>query len=166
MISGTAGYLLGGVLSDSAIGRRGGGKLALLATLPLLAMPGTLAVLMPGVTSALIALAAIAVATPMVNVAMNATMQEILPNDMRGFSYSLLAVVSALPAGAGGPLIFALVTEHVLHDPARMGTSFMIVGLPVLVLSSACFLYARHAYRSQTKAAPTVSSAPTLAASR
>ena len=166
MISGTAGYLLGGVLSDSAIGRRGGGKLALLAALPVLAMPGTLAVLMPGVTSALIALAAIAVATPMVNVAMNATMQEILPNDMRGFSYSLLAVVSALPAGAGGPLIFALVTEHVLHDPARMGTSFMIVGLPVLVLSSACFLYARHAYRSQTKAAPTVSSGPTLAASR
>jgi MFS family permease len=147
MISGTAGYLMGGMLSDSALGRRGGGKLALLSALPIVALPGTLAVLMPNITTALIALAAIAAATPMVNVAMNATMQELLPNDMRGFSYSLLAVVSALPAGAGGPLIFAVVTEHFLGDPARIGTSFMIVGVPSLLLSSICFLYARRTYR-------------------
>jgi MFS family permease len=146
MISGTAGYLLGGLVSDSAIGRRGDGKLALLSVLPIVALPGTLAVLMPNITTALIALAAISLATPMVNVAMNATMQELLPNDMRGFSYSLLAVVSALPAGAGGPLIFALVTEHLLGDPARIGMSFMIVGVPSLLLSSACFLSARRTY--------------------
>jgi MFS family permease len=146
MIAGTAGYLLGGVLSDT-LGRRGGGKIVLLSVLPIVALPGTLAVLMPDITTALIALAAIAVATPMVNVAMNATMQELLPNDMRGFSYSLLAVVSALPAGAGGPLIFALVTEHVLGDPARIGTSFMIVGVPSLLLSAGCFLFAYRTYR-------------------
>jgi hypothetical protein len=44
-------------------------------------------------------------------------------------------------------LIFALVTEHVLHDPAKIGTSFLIVGVPMVIGASACFLLARQAYR-------------------
>jgi hypothetical protein len=82
-------------------------------------------------------------ATPMFNVAMNATLQELLPNDMRGFSFALLGVVVALPAGAGGPLLFAVTTEHVLKDPARIGEAFAIVGVPALLLASACAFFAR-----------------------
>jgi MFS family permease len=150
MVAGTAGYVLGGLLTDSRIGRRSGGKLILLAVLPLVAIPSTLAVLAPSITAALFALAALSLATPMINVAMNATMQELLPNDMRGFSTAMLSVVVALPAGAGGPLIFALVTERVLQDPLRIGTSFGIVGLPVLVAASVCFLLARRAFHRST----------------
>lgn len=147
MLAGVGGYVLGGLLSDSALGRRSGGKLILLAILPLVAIPSTLAGLTPTVNTALVALGALSLATPMINVAMNATVQELLPNEMRGFSIAVLGLAVALPAGAGGPLVFALVTQHVLHDPNRMGTAFLIVGLPVLVAASGCFLLAQRAYR-------------------
>jgi hypothetical protein len=76
------------------------------------------------------------------NVATNASVQELVPNRMRGFSYALLAVVGALPAGAGGPYAVAWVTEHVVGDPALIGRSFAIVGVPMLLAASACFLLA------------------------
>jgi MFS family permease len=148
MLAGTGGYVLGGLLSDSPIGRRSGGKLILLTILPLLAVPSTLACLTPSIDTALLALATLSIATPMVNVAMNATLQELLPNDMRGFSVAMLSLFVALPAGAGGPLVFALVTERILHDPIRIGTSFLIVGLPVLVAAAVCFLLAHRASRT------------------
>ncbi len=150
MIAGVSGYILGGVLSDSRFGRAVTGKMRLLIILPIVAIPATLAGLTSSINLALIALAMISLATPMLNVAMNATMQQLLPNDMRGFSFGLLSVVSSLPAGAGGPLVFALVTEKMLHDPTRIGTSFLIVGLPSLLLSSISFLMARRAYRRMT----------------
>ncbi len=153
MIAGVSGYILGGVLSDSRLGRAVSGKMRLLVILPIVAIPATLAGLTSSINLALVALATISLATPMLNVAMNATMQQLLPNDMRGFSFGLLSVVSALPAGAGGPLVFALVTEKVLHDPTRIGTSFLIVGLPSLLLASLCFLMARRAHLCMTDAA-------------
>ncbi|PNU05495.1 MFS transporter [Novosphingobium guangzhouense] len=145
LIAGVAGYLLGGLVSDSRIGRKPGGKILFLVFLPFLAMPSVLVRLAPGIDVALIALATMSMATPMFNVAMNATLQDFLPNDMRGFGFSLLAVVVALPAGAGGPLLFALVTEQLLKDPTRIGDAFAMVGLPVLVLAAACAELARRA---------------------
>ena len=153
LIAGVSGYVLGGMLSDSRLGRGVSGKMLLLTLLPFLAMPATLAGLAPGISGALVALAMMSLATPMLNVAMNATTQQILPNDMRGFSFGLLSVVSALPAGAGGPLLFALVTEHVLHDPTKIGTAFLIVGVPSLLLSSISFFMARRAYHAAPESA-------------
>lgn len=152
MLAGTTGYVLGGLLTDSGFGRRPGGKLILLAILPIVAIPSTMAGLTPTVTTALITLATLSLATPMLNVAMNAVMQELLPNDMRGFSVAVLGLAVALPAGAGGPLVFALVTEHGLHDPARIGVSFLIVGLPVLIGASCCFISAQRVFQSSIKA--------------
>lgn len=154
MIAGTGGYMLGGVLSDSAIGRRSGGKVLLLSILPIVAIPSALAGLAPDVNMALVALGTLSFATPMVNVAMNAAMQDLLPNDMRGFSVAVLSVAVALPAGAGGPLVFAMVTEHVLLNPARIGTSFMIVGVPVLLAAALCFARARHAAADRADQSP------------
>jgi MFS family permease len=147
MLAGTGGYLLGGFIADSPLGRRSGGKLVLLTILPIVALPSAFAGLTPSINTALVALATMSLATPMINVAMNATMQDLLPNDMRGFSVAVLGLVVALPAGAGGPLIFAVVTEHVLRDPTRIGTSFLIVGVPVLIASSICFALARSGHR-------------------
>jgi MFS family permease len=109
------------------------------------ALPSTLAGFAPNISAALILLTALSFATPIVNVAMNATVQDLVPNRLRGFSYALLAVVSALPAGAGGPLIIAFVTEHVLGSPALLGHSFLIVGVPALLLATGCFLLSRRA---------------------
>jgi hypothetical protein len=101
---------------------------------------------------ALIALAAVALATPVLNVCMNASVQYLLPNDMRGFSLGLLSLLIALPAGAGGPFAVAYVTQDILGDPARIGLSFLIVGSPSLLASSLCFLLARRVYLARTSA--------------
>jgi MFS family permease len=145
LIAGGAGYIAGGLVADTAPMQRAGGKRLLLAILPLLALPSALAGLAPSIGIALVLLTFVSFATPIMNVAMNATVQDLVPNRMRGFSYALLAVVSALPAGAGGPLAIALTTEHIVGRPELLGQSFMIVGLPVLIAASICFLLSRKA---------------------
>jgi sugar phosphate permease len=142
LIAGISGYVLGGFAADS----RKSGRIGLMAILPLIALPTAFAGYAPGV--AIAALATISLTTPMLNVAMNATVQEIVPNDMRGFSYAFLSVVAALPAGAGGPFAIAFVSEKVLGDPSRIADSFVCVVLPCLVLAAACFAAAARAYRA------------------
>jgi len=146
LISGVSGYMLGGLSADSAIGSRRGGRLMIMTILPIIALPSAFSGFAPSLLLAILLLASISLATPMLNVAMNATVQEIVPNDMRGFSYAFLSVVSALPAGAGGPLLLAWVTQSVLGDPARIATSFVIVVIPSLLGSAIAFLLARRAY--------------------
>ncbi|MCJ1961686.1 MFS transporter [Novosphingobium mangrovi (ex Hu et al. 2023)] len=146
LIAGLGGYFLGGMVADSRLGAGRGGRILVMAALPVLALPAGLAGLAPGLVPAIVCLAAISLATPMLNVAMNATVQEIAPNDMRGFSYALLSVVAALPAGAGGPFLIAFVSQTVLGDEARIAASFVIVVLPALALASLCFLLAWRAY--------------------
>lgn len=144
LIAGISGYVLGGFAADS----RKSGRIGLMAILPLIALPTAFAGYAPGVGLAIAALATISLTTPMLNVAMNATVQEIVPNDMRGFSYAFLSVVAALPAGAGGPFAIAFVSEKVLGDPSRIADSFVCVVLPCLVLAAACFAAAARAYRA------------------
>ncbi|SER80186.1 Predicted arabinose efflux permease, MFS family [Sphingobium sp. YR768] len=146
LIAGVSGYMLGGLSADSAIGSRRGGRLIIMTILPVIALPCAFSGFAPSLLLAILLLASISLATPMLNVAMNATVQEIVPNDMRGFSYAFLSVVSALPAGTGGPLLLAWVTQSVLGDPARIATSFVIVVIPSLLGSAIAFLLARRAY--------------------
>jgi MFS family permease len=147
LIAGGAGYVLGSFVTDSSRFRRPAGRLALLAVLPLVAVPAALAGLAPGLVLALAMLASVTFATPIINVAMNVTVQELVPSRMRGLSYALLAVFTSLPAGAGGPLAIAWVTEHVIGNPALIGRSFLIVGVPALLAASGCFLLAGRASR-------------------
>lgn len=146
LVAGVAGYLLGGVAADMRRGRSG--RIGLMIVLPVLALPTAFAGLAPGVGLAIAALATISLTTPMLNVAMNATVQEIVPNDMRGFSYAFLSVVAALPAGAGGPFAIAFVSEAVLGDASRIAASFVCVVLPCLTAAAACFALAARAYRT------------------
>jgi len=155
MVSGFAGYIAGGFAADSRLARGPGGRLTLMLLLPLVALPAAFADFAPNVTVALIAIATITFATPILNVSMNATVQDLVPNDMRGFSYALVAVTSALPAGIGGPLVIAFVTEHVLLDHDAIGRSILFVCLPALLASSLLFAVARRAaVRGHTTAAP------------
>lgn len=148
LIAGVAGYLLGGFAADTRIAGRRSGRVGLMVLLPILALPTAFAGFAPGLGLAIAAIATISLTTPMLNVAMNATVQEIVPNDMRGFSYAFLSVVAALPAGAGGPFFIAFVSQTVLGDPSRIAASVLCVVLPCLVLAAACFALAARAYRS------------------
>ena len=141
LISGMGGYAISGFVADSRFGRAVSGKLRLLIVLPLWALPSAFATLAPDASRALLLLAMIGTAMPVINVVMNATVQDILPNDMRGFAYAVLGLLSALVAGAGGPYLMALAAGHT----GGIGTSFLIVGLPFLLASAGCFYLARRA---------------------
>jgi len=148
LIAGVGGYVLGGLAADTRVKRRKSGRIGLMVLLPIAAIPAAFAGLAPGVGLAIAALAAISLTTPILNVAMNATVQDIVPNDMRGFSYAFLSVVAALPAGAGGPFAIAFVSETILGDASQIAQSFIIVVLPSLTMASALFALAARAYRA------------------
>jgi MFS family permease len=154
LLAGGAGYVIGGVIADLPMAKRRGGRLALLTLLPLIALPSAFVTYSPNIVVALCLLGSMSVVTPIVNVAMNASIQELVSNDSRGFAYSLLAVFSALPAGVGGPLVIAFVTQHVLHAPNQIGLAFLIVGLPVLLAASACFFVSWRQARRITHLSP------------
>jgi hypothetical protein len=47
--------------------------------------------------------------------------------------------------GVLGPLFVPICTEHVFGDDRMVGRSILIVAVPFLVVSSACYFGARHA---------------------
>lgn len=146
-LAGAAGYLLAGMLVDSGFVRRHGGKSALLIWVPLLALPAPLAVFCPGPYIALLALSAFTMATPLLNVASNASMQDLMPNAMRGFAITLFGAVGGLLAVSIGPLLVALVNEKVFGHDALIGYALAIVEIPMLCLSALCFAASRRALR-------------------
>ncbi|MGA1797203.1 MFS transporter [Sphingomonas sp. 4RDLI-65] len=150
LVAGLSGYLFGGFIVDTVSHGNPGKRLRLMALLPLIALPCAFAGYAPSVLVAILALATISFATPILNVATNVTIQEIVSNDMRGFSFAFLGVVVAIPAGAGGPFAIAWVTQTLLGDPLRLGQAFLIVGLPCFLLAAACFLLAARAYARTT----------------
>jgi len=64
---------------------------------------------------------------------------------MRGLSVSLLSLFGTLIGGVLGPLLVAVCTEHVFGDDRMVGRSILIVAVPFLLVSSACYFGARHA---------------------
>jgi MFS family permease len=145
LVSGMGGYMLSGFIVDLPFARRTGGRLRFLAVLPLLALPSAFAQFAPSSGVALVAIAAIGTAMPAVNIAMNATIQDIMPNDLRGFSHATLGLLAAFTAGAGGPLLVARVGES-----AGIGMAFLIVGVPVLLAANVCFVLAGRALELAT----------------
>jgi MFS family permease len=146
--AGAIGYLVAGMLVDSTFVRRHGGKSSLLVGVPLVALPGTLACLCPGPWSALAALSAITIATPLLNVAMNGSLQDLVPNAMRGFSLTVFGALNGLLAVSLGPLLVALATERLFGSPELIGFSLMVVGAPALLAATVCFAFSRRALRS------------------
>lgn len=75
-----------------------------------------------------------------------AVVQELTPNRMRAqVSAVYLFVVNLVGLGAG-PTAVALLTDHVFHDDAAVGTSLTIVLVIALSLSAVCLTYARRGY--------------------
>jgi len=148
LTTGVAGYLISGLLADSRLSGGRAGRIPLLCVLPLLGLPAAFASFAPDYRLSLALLGTIGIAMPMINVAMNTTLQDILPNTMRGFGMAMLGLCSAVIAGAGGPWILALAGGA----SGDLGLAFMRVGVPFLLLSSLCFAAAwRAALLSSSK---------------
>jgi MFS family permease len=76
-------------------------------------------------------------------------MQDLVPNEMRGFSVALFGAIGGLLAVSIGPLLVALATEHLFGRPELIGYSLAIVGIPALVGSALCYAAARRALQRE-----------------
>jgi MFS family permease len=146
IIAGAAGALLSGQLMDlRSVHAMPGAKLAILGILPLCTLPAAAATLSPGSHLATLLVASMILLSPMVSIVMLRALSEMMPNDMRGLSVSLLSLFGTMIGGVLGPLLVAISTEHVFGNDRMVGRSILIVAAPFLLVSSACYFGARHA---------------------
>ena len=134
------GPLLGGILLDRSM--KSGKVMArfgILTFVPLLAIPSALAVMLEDVYLAALLVASSAAVFSVVGTVMFATLQAIVPPQMRGSSISLTLILNTMIGAACGPLLIASVTEHVLGDSSLVGWSIAIVAVPSLVIGSVLY---------------------------
>jgi len=148
LVAGIAGALLAGQIVDHRRFLRGReAKLTLLTLLPLAMLPAAAATLAPGSLAATVMLAGMILVGPMVSIVMLNVLTEMMPNDIRGLSVSLLGLAGTMIGGVLGPLLIAACTQHVLGNPGRVGQAMLIVGAPCLLLACAGFWRARRGLR-------------------
>lgn len=150
MLFAVVGPTVGGLLVDG-YARKGNdmAKLMILCMAPLCVIPSALAVLAPGLPSAIILVASSGAVFAVVGTTMFALLQIIVPADMRGVAIALTGLVNTILGATLGPLLVATLTERVFGNPAKVGYSIMLVVIPSLLLAITLFAAARRALLTQ-----------------
>lgn len=143
---GLAGPLVGGVIVDTIVKRKGTAGLPwLLTATPVLLLPSAMAVLAPTPVLATMLCATQSGLAAIIGSATLAYLQSSVPAEMRGISVSLTGLVNTLVGSAVGPALVALMTDKLFGDPAMVGWSIFWVAVPAYLLSA--LLYATVALR-------------------
>jgi MFS family permease len=146
LIAGILGALTAGQILDNRVFLRGRlGKMTALTILPLCMLPAAATTLAPDGLAATWAEAVAILVGPMISVVMMGALSEMMPNDMRGLSVSILGFAGTMLGGTLGPLLIAECTQHVLRDGNLVGRGILMVTGPCLLLASAGFFWARQA---------------------
>lgn len=150
ILSGVAGTLAGGVLGD--LGARRGGERGRLSF--------ALIAIMLGLAGASIALAATAsqvllcfvLWTAMASAAESigiAVLQAVIPGEVRGIGVACVSLCNMLFGLAGGTALTAVLTDHVFHDPRRVGSSMSALVIPTALVAFALLWRVRIRFRDQ-----------------
>ena len=125
-----AGSLVGGIASDWA-DRRGGlaARLGCVTLAAATALVGPTLLLLGSAPMALAGVTLWLFATSVVGVAAIATLQTLLPNELRGVGISLVSFCNILLGMGLGPSVTALITERILGEPAKVGLAVAMVAL-------------------------------------
>jgi MFS family permease len=143
-IAGAIGALATGQILDiPVISREPGAKLLLMALLPLGMLPAAAMTLAPSGRLAILALSSLILISPMVSITMLRTLSELMPNDMRGLSVSLMSFAGTMIGGVFGPLLIALCTERFLGDERKIGLGVLFIAAPAVLLTSLFYIGAR-----------------------
>ena len=139
-----AGPLVGGLMIDrfTRSGREGA-KLAMLIIAPLLAMPAALAIFAPSPMTAMLLVASSSAIFGVIGTVVFATLQSVMPSDMRGSAISIAGLMNTLVGAAIGPLLIATLAEHGDGSPAMIGYAIAKVAIPALAAGSILFMVAR-----------------------
>ena len=178
---GRAGMLIGGVgfaallgafasgwLSDHFVGRATAGRFRTpLVGWPILAISIPAHLLAPNLPMALLFSAIASIGAAIILVSCPPVLQDITPNAYRGRAQALFFICSITMGMGIAPTAVALVTDHVLGDPAKVRYALLIVQVPVLAIG---WLLCRAGQRHYTQAratmlavAPSASTSPSAA---
>jgi MFS family permease len=150
---GVIGPATAGLVIDQ-IRRRGAGtgKFVLLIVLPLVLVTGSLTGFAPTAIVAVLLSTVPSLVYPMFGATFVATIQESVPNNVRGLGVSLFGLFNTILGATFGPLLIAVFTEQVFKDPLKVGDSIFVVMAPALVLTSLIFVAGRRALKRQLAA--------------
>jgi len=143
-IAGVAGSLSGGVLSDRAAQSKGiRGRLMVSCISAATAAAG--AVLIRGDLAGwvLLGLGVWTFASAVAAVSGIAALQEIVPNEYRGSSMSIVAFCNTSLGLGFGPTLIAIATERIYGNPLALGIATMTVALPGALIAALLFTDSR-----------------------
>ena len=151
-LTGVAGAILGGVLSDAVARRRG--EFARFSVAMVAAVFGAGAALLiagPQAWQVLFGLGLWTLASSIGAIGGIAALQQIMPNETRGIAMSLVAFCNTLLGLGCGPTIVASVTEFGFGRPESVGLAIAVVVSPAALMSFILFSQARRILRTRTK---------------
>ncbi len=149
MIAGSLGTLSAGLIGDRLTNtRRADARLRIMITGALFALPFAVAAMLAVSAGAAFRLLAPTIFFLTLAIGSGpASLQQVTPGRMRGMQHAF-AVLAVNLIGLGlGPTIVALITDHVLHDEARIGTAMAAGAAVALTLSALCGGLALAPYR-------------------
>lgn len=149
IVSGLLGPIVGGWIVDRIVKRSGHGAIPkLLVVLPFVALPSACAVLAPTLTLACVMCASLAGITAMVGAATLTYLQAEAPADMRGMAISITGLMNTVFGAALGPVLVAMLTEHMFGRPELVGYAILCVAVPAYLVAAFCFARAAGANRT------------------
>ena len=149
IVLGILGPLAAGALVDR-VSRRGrsGGKLLFLVAVALLMIPATLTVLMPTPTTAIAALGFVTFFMPVIGTGMVTSIQEMVPNNMRGVGVSLFGLFNTITGQTLGPFLVAKLAARGAEGAGRpLGLAMTTVCLPAILLAAVLYAAAYIGFR-------------------
>jgi MFS family permease len=148
-VLGTAGGVTGGVIGDRWLARgRADARLMLSLVAALFWMPLILlAVYTSDAWSALAFFGLASAMSSLINGLGPTTIQDIVPDWLRGQASALYFFVLNLLGLGVGPTAIALVTDRIFGDDAALRYSLPLVGIPAILLGCGMLLAARKYYR-------------------
>jgi len=132
-LSGLVGTLISGFLSDRwlAQGKPAARFRVTLVAWALLVPSASLWPLMPTVELSLALLTVAITGSAMAQAAAPPSVQDVFPNTMRGLAIALYLLLGGLVGIGLGPMLVALVTDHIFGDDAMLGMSLVVVSVPL-----------------------------------
>ena len=115
---------------------------------PFFALPGACAVFAPSPFVAIMLLSSNLSSFTIFSTTFLTTMQDIMPNDMRGVGISISGLMNIIIGATCGPLFIALATEYLFRDPKQVGWSILTVIVPMTLLGAGLGVMALRGYRT------------------
>jgi MFS family permease len=149
LIGGPIATIFGGAVVDYAA-RRGGSlrKLRIMTLVALCLLPAGFGVFCPLPLLGAWILSLARLSFPILTVAFLGVVQDISPPPMRGLAVSICGLTNAIIAATGGPMLIALSTEMIFHDPKLVGDGIATVVIPSLLIAALLFHWTRRSLRA------------------